>query len=211
MKALLAELSGTFALVFCGTASIAWDEVSGALGTAGIAAVFGGIVFLTVMAFRSVSGAHLNPAVTLALATAGLTKWNKVGPYITVQLAGALLASLLVYRLFPSSAHLGATIPNGPAWISFALEIALTSLLLAVILASSHTSTGTVAAVVGATVGVEALFAGPISGASMNPARTIAPALVSGGVKFIPLYSIATIGGAVAAAMLWRYRRNSQR
>lgn len=200
MKLLLAELAGTFGLVFCGTTAVVLNEVTGgALGIVGIALVFGGIVFAMIKVFAPVSGAHLNPAVTLGLASAGRSRWSSVPGFIAAQLAGALLASLCVKCLFPANQHLGATIPSGAPWISFMLEIALTFILMLVILWSSRIDVVHPAIAIGGTVGLEALLAGPISGASMNPARSLGPAVVSGNLSFVPLYVVAPLLGALLA------------
>lgn len=205
MKALLAELAGTFGLVFCGTTAVVLNDVTGgALGVAGIALVFGGIVFAMIMVFAPVSGAHLNPAVTVGLATAGRSSWSNVPGFIAAQLAGALLASVCVKCFFPASQHLGATLPSGAPWISFMLEIALTFILMLVILWSSRIDPVHPAIAIGGTVGLEALLAGPISGASMNPARSLAPAMVSGDLAFVPLYTAAPLLGALLAVPVSR-------
>lgn len=204
MKKLVAEAAGTYGLVVCGTGAIALDA-SGtvALGVSGIALVFGGIVAAMIFLFAPVSGAHINPAVTIALALSGKFRPVLVLPYAAAQLGGAILASLTVKTAFPASLHLGATIPSGAVIIAFLLEFLLTFLLMIVILASAMRTRVQQAIVIGGVVGLEAFLAGPITGASMNPTRSIGPALVSGHMDHLWLYVLAPICGAMLAVMCW--------
>jgi len=201
-KRLLAEFLGTFALVFAGTGAIVIDQATHAVTHAGIALTFGLIVLAMIYAFGDTSGAHLNPAVTTAFAAAKRFDWHDVPGYIGAQLAGAFAASGLLRGLFPSNPTLGATLPAGSAWQSFVLEVVLTFLLMPVILS---VSTGakekgiTAGIAIGAVIGLEAMFAGPICGASMNPARSLAPALVSGNLEFLWIYIAAPTLGALLA------------
>jgi aquaporin NIP len=208
MKRYIAEALGTFALVFCGTGAVIIDQQTrGAIGHAGVAATFGLIVMAMIYTFGDVSGAHINPAVTIAFSIAGLFKWKQVPPYIAAQLGGAFLASLLLKALFPANPTLGATLPAGSEMQSFILEAVLTFLLMLVILFTSQGSkeAGILAGMaIGATVLLEAMFAGPICGASMNPARSIAPAIVSTHVASLWIYIAAPILGAAAATPVWR-------
>jgi aquaporin NIP len=206
MKRAFAEFLGTFVLVFAGTGAIVVNEVTGgAIGHAGIALVFGLVVLAMIHTFGDVSGAHLNPAVTVGFAVAGRFPWNEVAAYIGGQLAGAFAASGLLKFLFPASTTLGATLPAGPASQSFILEMVLTAILMLVILS---VSTGakekgvTAGIAIGAVIGLEAMFAGPICGASMNPARSLAPAVMSGHFEHIWLYPVATVLGALIAIPL---------
>jgi len=203
VRTLACEALGTFALVLFGTGAIVVDGLSGgALGHVGVSLTFGLVVLALVNALGDVSGAHLNPAVTIAFAAAGRFPWSRVGPYAAAQIVGALAASLVLRLLFPGHATLGATIPTGGATQSFALEVLLSWFLMLVILAVSHGSKerGLVAGMtIGAVVALEALFAGPISGASMNPARSLAPALVSGHLADVWIYLAAPVCGALAA------------
>lgn len=209
MRKYVAEAIGTFALVFCGTGAIIINQQNGGvIGHAGIAATFGLIVTAMIYTFGGVSGAHFNPAVTIAFTLAKLFKPKDVLPYIAAQLAGALLASLLLKCLFPANATLGATMPAGSDMQSFILETVLTFFLMLVILFTSQGSkeVGVMAGIaIGATVLLEAMFAGPICGASMNPARSIAPALASGHLAHVWLYLIAPVVGAVGAVPVWKY------
>lgn len=206
MRKGLAEFIATFALVFAGTGAIVIDQQGGGvIGHAGIAAVFGLIVVVMIHTFGDVSGAHMNPAVTLAFAVARRFAWRDVPGYLLAQCGGAISASLVLKILFPTSATLGATLPAGSEQQSFILELLLTALLMLVILSVSTGARekGMMAGMaIGATVGLEAMFAGPVCGASMNPARSLAPALVSGHVEHLWLYLVATIAGALLALPL---------
>lgn len=207
MRRYAAELLGTYTLVFAGTGAIVVNEQTGALGHFGVAATFGLVVLAMIHAFGEVSGAHLNPAVTIGFVAAKRFPASQALPYIGAQLGGALLASLTLRLLFPGNAELGATVPTGSAMQSFMLETILTYLLMLVILHVAHGSreVGLMAGIsIGAMVGLEALFAGPICGASMNPARSIAPAVVSGELDALWLYIVAPISGALLAVLTWR-------
>jgi aquaporin NIP len=203
MKKLVAEFLGTFALVFAGTGAIVINGVSnGAITHAGIALTFGLIVLAMIYTFGDVSGAHLNPAVTTAFAIAKRFPWSNVFPYIGAQLAGAFAASGLLRFLFPAHTTLGATLPAGSAIQSFILELVLTFILMLVILS---VSTGakekgiTAGIAIGAVIALEAMFAGPICGASMNPARSLSPAVVSGHLEHLWIYLAAPVLGAALA------------
>ena len=214
MKKYLAELFGTFALVFAGTGAIVINEVTGGTVThVGIALTFGLVVLAMIYALGDISGAHFNPAVTLGFWAARRLPIQLVPPYLISQCAGALLASGLLRILFPTNHLLGATQPAGSVTQSFVLEFVLTALLMFVIL---NVSTGakekgiTAGIAVGAVVGLEALFAGPICGASMNPARSLAPALVSGHFQNLWIYLAAPVMGAVGAVGAYRCVREEE-
>ena len=203
MRKLFAEVLGTFAIVFAGTGAIVINHASGGtIGHAGIALTFGLIVMAMIYTFGDVSGAHFNPAVTTAFAAAGRFPWREVPGYLGAQLLGAFAASALLRGLFPADATLGATLPAGPVSRSFILEVVLTFLLMLVILS---VSTGakekgiTAGIAIGAVIALEAMFAGPICGASMNPARSIAPALMSGHLDHLWIYLAAPLLGALLA------------
>lgn len=198
-----AEMFGTFALVFAGTGAIVINEVSGGAVThVGVAATFGLVVLAMIYAVGDVSGAHLNPAVTLGFLAARRFPAADVPYYLAAQLAGAFAASGLLRAMFAGHATLGATLPAGPPMQSFLLEAVLTWMLMFVILS---VSTGakekgiTAGIAVGAVIGLEAMFAGPICGASMNPARSLAPAVVAGRVEHLWVYLTAPAAGALAA------------
>ncbi|HPO92370.1 MAG TPA: aquaporin [Phycisphaerales bacterium] len=203
MNRLLAEALGTFCLVFAGTGAMVVNQTTnGAVTHVGIALTFGLVVMAMIYALGDVSGAHLNPAVTIAFALAARLPVREVPRYAFAQAAGALAASVFLRVLFPSSDTLGATLPAGPAWQSFALETALSFMLMLVILevASGPKERGIMAGIaIGGVVGLEALFAGPVSGASMNPARSLAPAVVSGHLEHLWVYLLAPVLGAAAA------------
>ncbi|HUK55872.1 MAG TPA: aquaporin [Nitrospiria bacterium] len=200
MKPYWAELFGTFALVFAGTGAIVINDVTGGSVThVGVSLTFGLIVTAMVYTVGNVSGAHLNPAVTFGFWVSGRFTGQKVLPYVISQCAGAFVASGLLRLLFPQDATLGATIPSGSIAQSFGLEIVLSLLLMFVILNVSvgAKETGVMAGVaIGGVVGLEALFAGPITGASMNPARSLAPAIVSGNLHLLWIYLLAPFLGA---------------
>lgn len=203
MKKLFAEFLGTFALVFAGTGAIVINQASGGTIThGGIAVTFGLIVLAMIYAFGDVSGAHFNPAVTTAFAAARRFPWRDVPAYLGAQVLGAFAASGLLRVLFPADANLGATLPAGSPMQSFILEVVLTFILMLVILS---VSTGakekgiTAGIAVGAVIGLEAMFAGPICGASMNPARSLSPAVVSGQLEHLWLYFAGPILGALLA------------
>jgi len=214
MRKALAEFLGTFAIVFAGTGAIVIDQASGGMiGHPGIALVFGLVVLAMVYTFGDISGAHLNPAVTLAFAASGRFAWRGTPGYIGAQLAGAFAASGVLRLLFPGSASLGATLPAGSAGQSFVLELILTALLMLVILnvSSGAKEKGiTAGIVVGSVIAFEAMFAGPISGASMNPARSLAPAIMGGQWQHLWLYPAATILGALLAVPIWHLLRGDE-
>ncbi len=208
MRKLAAELVGTFALVFAGTGAIVINDASGGtVSHVGIALTFGLVVLAMIYAVGDVSGAHLNPAVTLGFFAARRFEARRVVPYIAGQCAGAVLASLVLRLLFPAHATLGATLPAGGAVQSFVLEAILTFILMFVILSVSTgpKEKGIMAGIaVGAVIGLEALFAGPVSGASMNPARSLAPALVSARLDSLWIYLTAPVLGALASVAACR-------
>ena len=197
-----AESLGAFVLVFAGCGAIVVQAETGALGHPGVALTWGLVVLALVYTLGDRSGAHLNPAVTVGLAFARRFPRAEVLPYIGSQLAGAFAAAAFLLLLFPDDATLGATRPRGAAWQSFALEVALTWFLVLAVLCITRGAAHkgiTVGLVAGAIIGLEALFAGPISGASMNPARSLAPAVVSGCVSAVWIYLTAPILGSLLA------------
>ena len=211
MKKLFAESFGTFCLVFAGTGAIVVNDVSGgSISHVGIALTFGLVVLAMIYAVGDISGAHLNPAVTLAFFVARRLDGRHVLPYIASQLAGAVAASGLLRVLFPTHTTLGATLPAGSAAQSFVLEIVLTAMLMFVILSVSTGSKErgiNAGIVVGAVIALEAMFAGPISGASMNPARSIGPALAAFHFNSLWLYVVAPVSGALLAVVGCRCMR----
>jgi aquaporin Z len=205
MKKYIAEFIGTFSMIFCGTGAMTINEVTGGTVThIGIAFTWGLIVMAMIYAFGEISGAHFNPAVSIAFAYAKKFSWKEVPKYIIAQVLGAFLASLILWVLFPASETLGATIPTVDVWRAFILEFLLTFFLMVVIINVSTGSKeiGVVAGIaIGGVVLLEAMFAGPITNASMNPARSIAPAVVSGNLQHLWMYIFAPILGALLAVV----------
>ena len=206
MKKYYAEAIGTYMMVFCGTGAIIINqEMNGVITHPGIAATFGLIVAAVIYALGDVSGAHINPAVTIAFALRKVFPVKEIIPYVFSQSIGAVLASLSLHLLFPLNEQLGGTFPAGSIMQAFVLEILLTFFLMFVILRVSHGSReqGIMAGMaIGAVVLLEALFAGPITGASMNPARSLGPALVSGELQFLWIYIAAPIAGSSLAVWM---------
>lgn len=213
LPACVAEAIGTFALVFAGCGAIMIDRLSGGQIThVGVGLTFGLVIAAMVYATGHLSGAHLNPAVTLGFVLARHFPPRRLLAYAAAQLAGAVGAAGFLRLVLGNVAHLGATVPagQGGAWQAFWLELVLTFFLMFVIMAvaTDTRAVGQAAALaIGATVGLEALFAGPISGASMNPARSLGPALVGSVWTAQWVYLTAPFLGAAAAALLYRWLR----
>jgi aquaporin NIP len=213
-KRFISEIIGTFALVFCGTGAIVINDFTGGTVThVGVAITFGLIVMGMIYAFGDISGAHMNPAVTIGFAYAKKFPWKEVPLYVLAQLIGAFVASGLLLYLFPDSQTLGATLPQLSAFKVFIFEIILSFFLMVVIINVSTGSKeiGVVAGIaIGSVVLLEAMFAGPITGASMNPARSIAPAIISGNMANLWIYIFAPIVGCVLAVMSCKLVKNEQ-
>lgn len=207
MKKYVAEIIGTFAIVFCATGAIIINaQTNGSISHVGMAITSGLIVMAMIYTLGDISGAHFNPAVTIAFTIARKFKLKQVLPYICGQLVGAFLASAVLRYLFPADQFLGATLPLGAPVQSFILEFILTFFLMLVVInvATGSKEQGMFAGLaIGSTVLLEAMFAGPISGASMNPARSLAPAIVSGHTEHLWVYIVATILGAAASIPVW--------
>jgi aquaporin NIP len=212
MKKLLAEFLGTYALVFAGTGAIIINqEAHGVITHVGIAITFGLVVMSMIYAFGDISGAHLNPAVSIAFTLAGRFEAKQLAPYILTQLAGALAASMTLRLLFPANELLGATMPAGSEMQSFVLEFILTFFLMLVIFNVAYGSKeqGMMAGIaIGSVVGLEAMFAGPVCGASMNPVRSLGPAIASMHLEHIWIYIAAPIlGAALATPVFWLLKK----
>lgn len=204
MKQYISETIGTFAMIFCGCGAMTINEITGgSISHVGVAVTWGLIVMAMIYAFGEISGAHFNPAVTIAFAFAKKFAWNKVPKYILAQAIGAIFAAFLLWFLFPESQFLGETTPaeGFPPYKAAILEFILTFFLMVVIINVSAGSKeiGTMAAIaVGGVILLEAMFAGPMTKASMNPIRSIAPALFTGNFQYLWLYISAPILGAMA-------------
>lgn len=208
VRKLLAEFVGTFALVFAGTGAIVINDITGGvISHVGVALTFGLVVLAMIYAVGDLSGAHLNPAVTIGFFAGRSFPAREVPPYILSQFLGAIAASLTLRLLFPQHLTLGGTHPSGSTMQSFFLELILTTILMFVILnvSTAAKERGVIAGIaVGSVIALGALFVGPISGASMNPARSLAPALVSMRLDGIWIYLIAPILGAILAVFICR-------
>ena len=211
MRRCVAEFIGTFGLVFAGTGAIMVKSTSdGEITTLGIGLVFGLVVAAMIYATGHISGAHINPAVTLGFALARHFPWKWVPHYWSSQLAGAAAASLVLRGLFGDVANMGATLPSGSVWDSAIFEGILTFFLMFVIMAvaTDIRAVGSGAAIaIGATVGLEAIFGGPVSGASMNPARSFGPALIGWTWMDHWAYWVGPIAGAALAAVTYWWLR----
>lgn len=215
-RRLAAEALGTYCLVFAGTGAIVIDGVAGGvIGHGGVAAAFGLVVAIMIFAVGHLSGAHLNPAVTAGFATGRHFPLREVAPYWAAQVAGAVLASLSLRALFGIEQGLGATHPSHVGQLgALALEAGMTAVLMVVILAvaTDTRAVGSLAAIaVGATIALEALVVGPITGASMNPARSLAPALVAGDWTDLWLYLAGPLVGALVGVGVYEVMRGVPR
>ena len=212
-RSLVAEFIGTFALVFAGAGAIMVDAKTHALGHVGVAISFGLVIMAMIYAVGHVSGAHFNPAVSFAFALSRHFPWRRVGTYWVAQLAGAIAAAAILRGSLGDVAHVGATLPSGSQGQAFLWELVLTFFLMFVIMAvaTDTRAVGEAAAIaIGGTVGLDAMFGGPVTGASMNPARSLGPALVSGDLHASWLYVMAPLAGAVLGALAYQFVRGEQ-
>jgi aquaporin NIP len=209
-RALVAEAIGTFALVFAGCGAIMVDAKTGALGHVGIAITFGLVIMIMIYALGHVSGAHLNPAVTFSFALSRHFPRRQIAPYWAAQLTGALIAAAILRGSLGNLAHVGATYPSGSAGQAFLWEAVLSCFLMLVIMAvaTDTRAVGEAAAIaIGGTVGLDAMFGGPITGASMNPARSLGPGIVAGDLHAIWIYLLAPLAGAFLGAFAYQFMR----
>jgi aquaporin NIP len=209
-RSLVAEAFGTFALVFAGAGAIMVDAKTHQLGHVGVAITFGLVIMAMIYAIGHISGAHFNAAVTLAFVLTRHFPWPRAVAYWSAQLAGAVLAAAVLRGSLGNIAHVGATLPSGSQAQSFLWELVMTAFLMFVVMAvaTDTRAVGEAAAIaIGATIGFDAMFGGPISGASMNPARSIGPAVVSGDLHALWLYIVAPVIGAAIGATLYQFVR----
>lgn len=210
-KYIIAEITGTFIIVFVGTGAIVLDEVTtGAVTHFGVCLIWGIAVASAIVYAGRIHESHFNPAVTLALVVAGKFSAKRSVEHIIAQIIGAILASLLLYLLFPKNPTLGATLPSLTIWATVGIEILISFLLMTTIAAIDifkikHKTLPAI--IIGTVVLLMAYFAGPLTGASMNPARSIGPALISGHTEYLLLYLLAPIGGMMLAVPLYKFNR----
>jgi aquaporin NIP len=210
VRCLAAEAMGTFALVFAGCGAVMVDAKTGQLGHVGVAISFGLVIMFGIYAVGHISGAHFNPAVTFAFALTRHFPWRRAALYWGAQLIGALVAAALLRGSLGNIADVGATLPTGSQGQSFLWEVVLSALLMFVILAvaTDTRAVGEAAAIaIGGTVALDAMFGGPVSGASMNPARSVGPALVSGNLHALWIYLAAPIIGTSLGGVAYQLVR----
>jgi aquaporin NIP len=214
-RAYIAEGVGTFLLVFAGAGAAVINVVSdGGVTSLGIGLTFGLVVMVAIFAIGHISGAHINPAVTLAFATFGSFPWRHVPAYVIAQLIGATVAALALRWLFGNVGDLGSTIPTAGAGQALGLEVIITFFLMFVIVAvatDERAVPGAAAVAIGGYVALAATFAGPIAGASMNPARSFGPALASGTWIDHWVYWAGPIVGALLGALVYTYIREGEK
>jgi MIP family channel proteins len=209
-RAAVAESIGTFALVFAGAGAVMIDARTHALGHVGVAIAFGLVIMVMIYAVGHISGAHFNPAVSFAFALSRHFPWRRLAVYWSAQIVGAVFAALVLRGALGRAAHVGATLPSGSQGQSFLFELVMTFFLMFVIMAvaTDTRAVGEAAAIaIGGVIGLDAMFGGPVSGASMNPARSFGPALVSGDFHGLWLYFVAPLAGAAAGALAYQFVR----
>jgi len=210
---LAAEAIGTFALVFAGCGAVMVDAKTHELGHVGVAITFGLVIMIGIYAVGHISGAHFNAAVTFAFALTRHFPWSRAFAYWLAQLVGALAAAALLRGSLGNVAHVGATLPSGSQGQSFVWELVMSAFLMFVVLAvaTDTRAVGEAAAIaIGGTIGLDAMFGGPVSGASMNPMRSLAPAIVSGDLHALWLYVAAPIAGASLGGLAYQFVRGEQ-
>ena len=212
-RPLVAEAIGTFALVFAGCGAVMVDAKTHQLGHVGVAISFGLVIMFGIYAVGHISGAHFNPAVTFAFALTRHFPWPRTVAYWGAQLVGALVAAALLRASLGNIADTGATLPSGSQGQSFLWELVMSGFLMFVILAvaTDTRAVGEAAALaIGGTIALDAMFGGPISGASMNPARSLAPALVSGNLHALWIYLLAPVIGTALGGLAYQFVRGEQ-
>jgi aquaporin NIP len=210
VRALVAEAIGTFALVFAGCGAIMVDAKTHQLGHVGVAITFGLVIMFGIYAVGHISGAHFNAAVTFAFALTRHFPWSRAAGYWSAQLVGAVTAAAVLRGSLGDVAHVGATLPSGSQGQSFLWELIMSAFLMLVILAvaTDTRAVGEAAAIaIGGTIGLDAMFGGPVSGASMNPMRSLGPALVSGDLHALWLYILAPLAGASLGGLAYQFVR----
>jgi aquaporin NIP len=213
LRALTAEAIGTFALVFAGAGAVMVDAKTHALGHVGVAITFGLVIMAMIYAVGHISGAHFNAAVTFAFALTRHFPWSRAAGYWLAQFVGAVTAAAILRGSLGNIAHIGATLPSGSQGQSFLWELVMTFFLMLVIMAvaTDTRAVGEAAAIaIGGTIGLDAMFGGPISGASMNPMRSLGPALVSGDLHALWLYIVAPLIGAALGGLAYQLVRGEQ-
>jgi MIP family channel proteins len=212
-RSLAAEAIGTFALVFAGCGAVMVDAKTHQLGHVGVAITFGLVIMFGIYAVGHISGAHFNAAVTFAFALTRHFPWPRALAYWAAQFVGAICAAALLRASLGNIAHVGATLPSGSLGQAFLWELVMSAFLMFVILAvaTDTRAVGEAAAIaIGGTIGLDAMFGGPITGASMNPIRSLAPALVSGDLQALWLYILAPISGASLGGLAYQFVRGEQ-
>jgi len=209
-RSLVAEAVGTFALVFSGAGAVMVDAKTHALGHVGVAITFGLVIMAMIYAVGHISGAHFNGAVTFAFTLTRHFPWRRAVVYWAAQLVGAVVAAAVLRGSLGNVAHVGATLPSGSQGQSFLWEIVLSAILMFVIMAvaTDTRAVGEAAAIaIGGTIGLDAMFGGPISGASMNPMRSMGPAFVSGDLHALWVYLVGPLFGTAIGAVLYQFVR----
>lgn len=206
LKKLVAELIGTFILVFAITGAVTINQqTGGAIGHVGVAITVGLALMMIIFSIGNISGAHVNPAVSISMAIAKKLAWKDLAPYIIMQVAGAFIATLVLRSLFPNDVSLGTTVPSGTDMQSFIMETILTFLLVTSILASTANPNNSImipAIAIGGTLGLDAMFGGPVSGASMNPALSLAPSVITNNMSHLWVYIAGPLVGGILAVII---------
>ncbi|TWT93773.1 MIP/aquaporin family protein [Stieleria varia] len=210
----VAEFLGTYCLILMGCGAMVVQQRSELLTHPGVALTWGLVVMAMIYTFGHISGAHINPAVTIAMAALSKITWKETAFYVVVQCLGATAAAAcLRLVLGMDESLLGATNSSLPTWSAFAVEFMMTTILMMVVMGVStgaKEETITAGLAVGATIAIEAMVAGPLTKASMNPARSLGPALMSGSLDQLWIYLLAPIAGALTGAMIYRYLKPSK-